>query len=238
MGNSSICDNTRSNRSGNDRLKNRDAGVVPSAAQQSKLCNTVHTWERRRGRPRWLCCIWEREPLRPSTAEDARWNALACSAAHACQPASTSGLSCRVQGCRANTSATAWSTSAIWALCPGWRVRRSCPCQYIKGSNTSSAHWVHLGVIVSCVTSCRTVCHHKSTRAEMPVSCFWTLSKVSVFLDNPLVSSNVSIALSSVRHCSSTSFDVWRIESKSCQGCRMPDNLDKCCRQARPTSCQ
>ena len=43
MGNSSICDNTLSNRSGNDRLKNRDAGVVPFAAQQSKLCSTVHT---------------------------------------------------------------------------------------------------------------------------------------------------------------------------------------------------
>jgi hypothetical protein len=43
MGNSSICDNTLSNRSGNDRLKNRDAGVVPFAARQSKLCSTVHT---------------------------------------------------------------------------------------------------------------------------------------------------------------------------------------------------
>src|SRR5262245_5190961 len=44
IGNSSICDNTLSNRSGNDRLKNRDAGVVPSAARPSKLCSTVHTW--------------------------------------------------------------------------------------------------------------------------------------------------------------------------------------------------
>jgi len=35
MGNSSIFDSTLSNRSGNDRLKNRDAGVVPSAARQS-----------------------------------------------------------------------------------------------------------------------------------------------------------------------------------------------------------
>jgi hypothetical protein len=33
MGNSATCDNTLSNRSGNDRLKNRDAGVVPFAAQ-------------------------------------------------------------------------------------------------------------------------------------------------------------------------------------------------------------
>ncbi|MGF7473515.1 hypothetical protein WFJ45_22190, partial [Salmonella enterica subsp. enterica serovar Minnesota] len=32
-----------SNRSGNDRLKNRAAGVVPSAARPSKLCSTVHT---------------------------------------------------------------------------------------------------------------------------------------------------------------------------------------------------
>ena len=37
MGNSLICDNTLSNKSGNDRLKNRDAGVVPSVARQSKL---------------------------------------------------------------------------------------------------------------------------------------------------------------------------------------------------------
>src|SRR5438309_2306837 len=43
MGNASICDNTLSNRSGNDRLKNRAAGVVPSAARQSKLCSAVHT---------------------------------------------------------------------------------------------------------------------------------------------------------------------------------------------------
>jgi hypothetical protein len=43
LGNSSICNNTLSNRSGNDRLKNRDAGVVPFAARQSKLCSTVHT---------------------------------------------------------------------------------------------------------------------------------------------------------------------------------------------------
>ena len=43
IGNSSNCNNTLSNRSGNDRRKNRDAGVVPSAVRQSKLCNTVHT---------------------------------------------------------------------------------------------------------------------------------------------------------------------------------------------------
>ena len=43
QGNSSICANTLSKRSGNSRLKNREAGVVPSEARQSKLCNAVHT---------------------------------------------------------------------------------------------------------------------------------------------------------------------------------------------------
>src|SRR5262249_21003749 len=38
----------------------------------------------------------------------------------------------------------------------------------------------------------------------MPASCLRTLSKVSCFLGSPLVSSNVSIALSSARNCSST----------------------------------
>src|SRR5688572_27639868 len=47
------------------------------------------------------------------------------------------------------------------------------------------------------------------------------------FIGSPLLSSNVSIALSSARNCSSTSFDVWRIESASRQGCRMRDKLDR-----------
>jgi len=51
-GKSSMFDNTVSKRSGNPRLKNRAAGVVPSAARQSKLCSTVHTLERRLGKPR------------------------------------------------------------------------------------------------------------------------------------------------------------------------------------------
>src|SRR6266540_6831664 len=42
-GKTSIWDNTVSKRSGNVRLKKRDAGVVPSEARQSKLCRTVHT---------------------------------------------------------------------------------------------------------------------------------------------------------------------------------------------------
>ena len=42
-GRSSIFANTVSNRSGNPRLKNREAGVVPSEARQSKLWSTVHT---------------------------------------------------------------------------------------------------------------------------------------------------------------------------------------------------
>ena len=43
-GNASICDNTLSKRSGNPRLKNREAGVVPSEARHAKLCSPVHTW--------------------------------------------------------------------------------------------------------------------------------------------------------------------------------------------------
>ena len=42
-GNSSIWDNTVSNRSGNSRRKNREAGVDPSEARQSKLCRALHT---------------------------------------------------------------------------------------------------------------------------------------------------------------------------------------------------
>src|SRR5712691_2390488 len=51
-GKSSMFDNTVSKRSGNPRLKNRAAGVVPSAARPSKFCSTVHTLERRLGKPR------------------------------------------------------------------------------------------------------------------------------------------------------------------------------------------
>src|SRR4030095_3074617 len=120
----------------------------------------------------------------------------------------------------------------------GQRVRRSGSCQYIRGNNNSSAHWVHLGVMAICVKSWCTVCHHKSTTAAMPASCLRTLSKVSCFLGSPLVASNVSIASSSARNCSSTTFDVWRIESTSRQGCRMRDILDRCCRQTLLTPCQ
>lgn len=72
----------------------------------------------------------------------------------------------------------------------------------------------------------------------MPASCFCTLAKVSFFAGSPLVSSNVSIAWSSVCNCSSTAFDVWCIESVSRQGCRIRDKLARCCRQILPTSCQ
>src|SRR6266481_1390610 len=40
-GKASILDKTVSKRSGNAHLKNREAGVVPSTARQSKLCRTV-----------------------------------------------------------------------------------------------------------------------------------------------------------------------------------------------------
>ena len=43
-GNSSIWANTVSKRSGNSRRKNREAGVDPSDARQSKLCRALHTW--------------------------------------------------------------------------------------------------------------------------------------------------------------------------------------------------
>jgi hypothetical protein len=42
-GKSSMCANTVSKRSGKPCPKNREAGVVPSAARLSKLCRTVHT---------------------------------------------------------------------------------------------------------------------------------------------------------------------------------------------------
>ena len=42
-GNSSIWANTVSNRSGNSRRKNREAGVDPSEARQSKLRRALHT---------------------------------------------------------------------------------------------------------------------------------------------------------------------------------------------------
>jgi len=51
-GKASIGENTVSKRSGNDRPKNRDAGVVPSAARQSKLGKTAHTLYRCLGNPR------------------------------------------------------------------------------------------------------------------------------------------------------------------------------------------
>ena len=51
-GKPSIWDKTVSKRSGNVRLKNRQAGVVPSAARPSKLCTTVHTLYLCFGNPR------------------------------------------------------------------------------------------------------------------------------------------------------------------------------------------
>ena len=42
-GTSLMCAHTVSKRSGKSRRKNRDAGVVPSAVRQSKLCRTVQT---------------------------------------------------------------------------------------------------------------------------------------------------------------------------------------------------
>src|SRR5262249_47158339 len=154
------------------------------------------------GRP-GLCDTWERYPEPPSTSDEARWTAWGCSAAPASRPASTSGVSCRVHACRSNASATAWSTSAIWAFCPGQRVRRSCSCQYIRGNSNSPAHWLQLGGMAICVKSWCTVCHQQSTRVAMPASCLRTLFKVSFFTGSPLVSSNVSIASSPAPNCSS-----------------------------------
>jgi hypothetical protein len=51
-GKSPMWDNTVSKRSGNGRLKNRIAGVVPSVARPSKLCSTAHTLYRFLGKPR------------------------------------------------------------------------------------------------------------------------------------------------------------------------------------------
>ena len=49
---SSTLENTVSKRSGNPRLQNREAGVVPSEARPSKVCSTLHTLSRRLGKPR------------------------------------------------------------------------------------------------------------------------------------------------------------------------------------------
>jgi hypothetical protein len=43
-GNASMWDTTASNRSGNSRRKNREAGVESSGARQSKVCSALHTW--------------------------------------------------------------------------------------------------------------------------------------------------------------------------------------------------
>src|SRR5262249_5327834 len=53
-GKAAMFDNTVAKRSGNVRWTKRAAGVVASAARQSKLCSTVHTLYRRFGKPRGL----------------------------------------------------------------------------------------------------------------------------------------------------------------------------------------
>src|SRR5712691_1153384 len=83
----------------------------------------------------------------------------------------------------------------------------------------------HLGGRAMCSTSRHTVCHHKSTRADTPVSCLRTLSKTLCFPGNPLVSINVASAAISACHWRSTSWDVWRVESKRRQGCTVSDRL-------------
>ena len=127
-------------------------------------------------------------------------------AAHACQPPAPQVEAVGWQGAAQTPLQPPGGTSAIWALCTGWRVRRSCSCQYINGSNTSSAHWVHRGVMAICVKSWRIVCHHKSTRAGMPQP-LADLVQVSFFIGSPLVSRQRLNRLgSSACNCSATSF--------------------------------
>ena len=54
---------------------------------------------------------------------------------------------------------------------------------------------VHAGVRATCgCTSCHTLCHHTSTRAETPASCLRTLSKAFFLTGKPCVAITVSSA--------------------------------------------
>src|ERR1700675_2745182 len=73
-GKASMWDTTVSKRSCNDRLKHRDAGVVPSAARPSKVWKTVHTLSRRLGKNPDAGDAWAPESrcaLRPPTRDAA-----------------------------------------------------------------------------------------------------------------------------------------------------------------------
>src|SRR2546423_14071592 len=80
-------------RSGNPRLQNRLAGVVPSAARPATFERTVHPLSRLLGTPRCRGGLCDREPWRPATAAEGPGKAWGGSAAHACPSARTAGAS-------------------------------------------------------------------------------------------------------------------------------------------------
>ena len=96
---------------------------------------------------------------------------LAGSAAHACHAASTSGASRWGQGGLSKASCLAWSVGALVPLGRGQRVRGRCSCPDIRGSRHAFTHGFHLGGRAMCSTSCHTVCHQKSPRADTPGRC-------------------------------------------------------------------
>jgi hypothetical protein len=78
-------------------------------------------------------------------------------AAHAFQPASTSGASCLVIRCVSKASCRLSNTCNRLALRRGQRVRDSCSCQYISGNKCSPTHLFHIGVRTTCCPSCHTL---------------------------------------------------------------------------------
>ena len=155
-------------------------------------------------------------------ADEARWNALACSPAHPFQPASTSAVSFQVHGCRANAShrlehecdlgLLPWTTCAAQLLLP-----------VHQGQQQRVSPLGPLGVMAICAKSWCTVCHHKSTRAEMPVAC--EPCPRCLFPRQPIGLKQRFNRLKLGSQRSSTSFEVCRVESASRQGCRIARHI-------------
>ena len=107
--------------------------------------------------------------------------------------------------------------SAIWALCTGWRVRRSCSCQYINGSNVFSPlgpprRHGHLRQVLA---------HRLPPQVDQGRRCGKLLAdlvQVSFFIGSPLVSGNVSIASEASLQLLPASPDVERLRVGRRQG--------------------
>jgi hypothetical protein len=238
MGNTSICDNTLSNRSGNDRLKNRDAGVVPSAARQSKLCNTVHTWRATRGQAAMV--VLHLREIAISTFNRRRRALKRLGMVSRPRFPSRQHLGCELPGARMPLKRLFHRLEHQHDLGLVPRMARAAKL-FLPGHQRQQHVFSPLGP-PRCHRQLRQVLTHRLPpqidQGRNAGKLLATLSKVSCFIGNPLVASRASIALRSARHCSSTSFDVWRSASTSRQGCRRRDTLDRCWRQALPTSCQ